>query len=53
MIRKIIGNTGFALILLGVGCVDSPSIFLPVTMIVSGVVMIWAAAGLEENWTEK
>lgn len=53
MIRKIIGSTGFILVYLGIGCVESPSMLLPVTMIVSGVVMIWAAAGLEENWTEK
>lgn len=53
MIRKIIGGTGFTMILLGIGCVDSPSMLLPVTMIASGAVMIWASAGLENRWTER
>lgn len=53
MIRKIIGNTGFVLVLLGIGCVDSPSMLLPATMISVGVVLIAVFARLEEEWTEK
>lgn len=46
--RKIIGSIGFVLLILGVGCVDSPSLLVPLAMIVSGAIMT-AAAGLERR----
>lgn len=52
MVRKYTGEIGFVLLILGVGCVDSPSILLPATMISVGAALI-AVAGLDEEWTEK
>lgn len=52
-IWTVISGTGFVLVILGTASLDSPSMLLPVTMIVSGAVMIGASAGLEEKCTEK
>lgn len=41
------------LVLLGIGCVDSPSILLPVAMIVAGAIMIAVSAIWEARWTEE
>lgn len=48
MVRKCVGGAGFVLVILGVGCVDSPSLLVPLAMIVSGAIMT-AAAGLERR----
>lgn len=53
MVRKCVGGIGFVLLILGVGCVDSPSLLVPLAMIASGAVMIWTAAGLENKWTKR
>lgn len=52
MLRKIAGGTGFVLIILGVGGIDSPSLYLPITMIAAGAVLLAAYAGREARWTE-
>lgn len=51
MVQKVIGGIGFILLILGVGCVDSPSLLAPLAMIVSGAIMT-ATAGWERR-TEK
>lgn len=51
--QKAVGGIGFALVILGIACAGSSSILLPVTMIVSGVVMIGAAAWLEAKWVKE
>ena len=51
--QKAIGCIGFMLVILGITCAGSPSMLLPITMIVSGVVMIGAAAWLEAKWVKE
>ena len=53
MIWKAISGIGFVLVILGSACADSTSILIPMTMMVSGAVMIGASARWEEKWTEK
>lgn len=53
MIRKVVGGIGFSLVILGVGCVDSPSMLLPAVMIVAGAIMIAVCTRLEGKWIEK
>lgn len=51
--RKVIGGIGFVLIILGIGCVDSASMLIPVLMIAAGTVLIIVSAKLEARWTKK
>lgn len=51
--QKAVGSIGFMLVILGIACAGSPSLLLPVTMIVSGVVMIGTAAWLEAKWVKE
>lgn len=53
MIHKFIGSAGFVLVILGVGCVDSPSMLLPIVMIATGAVLLAAYAVRKQKWTEK
>mgnify|MGYP007110273823 CR=1 FL=1 len=53
MIHKFIGAAGFMLVILGVGCVDSPSMLVPITMIATGALLLAAYAGRKQKWTEK
>lgn len=52
MIHKLMGAGGFVLVILGIGCIDSPSLYLPIAMIASGVVLAVVSAGGEGRWTE-
>ncbi len=52
MLRKITGGIGITLVILGIGCIESPSLLLPITMIVTGMVLAAASAGGEAKWTE-
>lgn len=53
MIHKLIGAAGFVLVILGIGCIDSPSLHLPITMIATGAVLLAAYAGRKQKWAEK
>lgn len=53
MIHKFIGAAGFVMVILGVGCVDSPSMLVPITMIATGALLLAAYAGRKQKWTEK
>ncbi len=53
MIHKLMGAGGFVLVILGIGCVDSPSMLVPITMIATGAVLLAADAGLKQKWAEK
>ncbi len=56
MIHKLMGAGGFVLVILGIGCIDSPSLHLPITMIAAGAVLLAADAGLDglkQKWAEK
>lgn len=53
MLRKLFGGLGFILLLIGVGCVDSPSMLLPGTMIFVGLLFVVVAVKLDTNWSEK
>lgn len=53
MIHKFMGFAGFVLIILGVGCVDSPSLFVPITMIAVGALFLVGYASLKQKWAEK
>lgn len=53
MIHKFIGAAGFMLVISGVGCVDSPSMLVPITMIATGALLLAAYAGRKQKWTEK
>ena len=53
MIHKFIGAAGFMLVILGVGCVDSPSMLVPIMMIATGAVLLAAYAGRKQKWVEK
>lgn len=53
MIHKSMGGAGFALVILGVGCVDSPSMLVPIAMIATGALLLAAYAGRKQKWTEK
>lgn len=52
-IWNAISGTGFVLVILGIACAGSPSMLIPVTMIVSGAVMIGVSASRKGKWTEK
>lgn len=52
-ICKIVAGIGVVLVILGVASFGSPSMLLPVTMIVSGAVMVGASACMEGTCTEK
>ena len=50
-ICKAVAGAGIVLVILGVASFGSPSMLLPIAMIVSGAVMIGASAGAESKWT--
>lgn len=52
MIHKFIGAAGFVLVILGVGCIDSPSMLVPITMIGTGAALTALSAGGEARWKE-
>lgn len=51
--QKVICSIGFILVVLGIGCVDSTSMMIPVMMIAAGVVLISASARLEAKWKKE
>lgn len=53
MVHKFMGVAGFVLVILGVGCVDSPSLFIPITMIAAGALFLAVYATLKQKWAEK
>lgn len=53
MVHKFMGASGFVLVILGIGCVDSPSLFVPVTMIAAGAVFLAVYALQKQKWAEK
>ncbi|MCM1191988.1 MAG: hypothetical protein NC123_17060 [Butyrivibrio sp.] len=50
---KVTCGIGFVLVVLGVASFSSPSLVLPLSLIVSGAVMIGVSAGGESKWTEE
>lgn len=51
VILKIVSGIGFTMVLMGVGCVESESVLLPIAMIAFGAVLIAVSAGLEANYS--
>ena len=50
--KKIFGGIGFILFLIGIGCMDSISVIVPVVMIFAGLgIMLFSAKGEEINDT--
>lgn len=53
MTHKLISAAGFVLVILGIGCVDSPSLLAPIMMIIVGAALVVVSAEWEERWTEE
>lgn len=51
--HKVMVGTGFILVILGIGLMDSASMLIPVTMIAAGAVLILASARLEAKWKKE
>lgn len=47
--QRVIGGTGFVLIILGIACAGSQTMLIPVALIAAGAVMV----GVSARWTEK
>ncbi len=52
-ILKIIGNIGFALLIIGVGSMGSSSTVLPMALMAAGSAILIIIYGEEMKWTEK
>lgn len=48
-VRWFVSSTGFLLVVLGVGCADSPSLVVPLAMVASGSVMVAVSAWAERG----
>lgn len=46
---KLVSYVGFSLLILGVACVDSPSLVVPLAMVASGSVMVAVSAWAERG----
>lgn len=46
---KCMGSAGFLLLLVGVGCMDSPSLVVPLAMVASGSVLVAVTAWAERG----
>lgn len=49
LVMKLVSYVGFSLFILGVACVDSPSLVVPLAMIASGLEMVAVSAWAERG----